>query len=434
MRVLRVYHGGRDPAHRLRDRALAATDIDVTLVVPDRWSDAGSAGGLVDTGMRIVQLPVVRPGHVNRHRYLDAGALRALIRDLRPDLLDLHEEPVSDVAHQVLGIVSPSLPVVMYTAQNLNKRFPPPYSWRERSALGRVDALYPCARQAASVARGKGFAGLIRVLPLGYDDAAFRPGGQDVDDGELVLGLVGRLVPEKGLRDAVEVTARLHAERPTRLLVVGSGPDLPATRERAQALGIADRLEVIEWVDRQRLAECYRRMQVLLLPSRTTSRWVEQFGRVIVEAQASGAVVAGYATGAIPEVADGTAVLVPDGDVTALASGVQQLVGDRDEWLRLRSAGLALAGTRTWAQVARGQAELYAEVLARGPGPRRAAAISTAAGRARARAEFGAPATAGDQQRPFAAPVLRDRPALCSGLAKVLDGAAELASRARRAT
>ena len=88
----------------------------------------------------------------------------------------------------------------MYTAQNVDKRFPPPFAQYEQAAHRRVAALYPCSAQAASVARGKGFAGRLEVLPLGYDDELFTPGTQSLDDEELVLALVGRLVPEKGSR------------------------------------------------------------------------------------------------------------------------------------------------------------------------------------------------------------------------------------------
>ena len=427
MRVLRVYHGSRDPAHRLRERALVAAGAQVTLVVPDRWP--GSHLGVVtEPGVEIVTLPVVRPGDVNRHRYADGDGLRRAIAAARPDVLDLHEEPISEVTRQVLTGAPARLPVAMYTAQNLDKRFPPPYSWRERQALGRVDALYPCARQAASVARGKGFAGLVRVLPLGYDPEVLRPGDQALEDGELVLGLVGRLVPEKGLLDAVEVTARLHRARPTRLLVVGSGPDLPLARDRAAQLGIGDRLEVVEWVDRHRLAECYRRMHVVLLPSRATARWVEQFGRVIVEAHASGAVVAGYATGSIPEVSAGAAVLVSDGDVAALGVGVQRLIDDPQQWRRRRELGLRLSATRTWEAVAVQQLAVYAELLTRGAGDRRTVRLTTAADRAHAVAEFGPPATAGVQRRPFAIPVLRDHPPVSEALGRVLDRATATAA------
>ena len=68
------------------------------------------------------------------------------------------------------------------------------------------------------------------MLPLGYDDARLLPGEQSLDDDELVLALFGRLVPEKGVVDAVEILARVNGARPARLVVVGSGPEEAAAR------------------------------------------------------------------------------------------------------------------------------------------------------------------------------------------------------------
>ncbi len=72
------------------------------------------------------------------------------------------------------------------------------------------------------------------------------------------------------------------------------------------------------WQSVAELAAFYRQAHVVLVPSVATETWTEQFGRVIVEAQASGAVVAGYASGSIPEVAGDAALLVAPGDVHAL--------------------------------------------------------------------------------------------------------------------
>ena len=46
MRVLRVYHGGRDPAHRARDRALVEAGVELTTVVPAQWSEGGAGIGI----------------------------------------------------------------------------------------------------------------------------------------------------------------------------------------------------------------------------------------------------------------------------------------------------------------------------------------------------------------------------------------------------
>jgi glycosyltransferase involved in cell wall biosynthesis len=429
LRVLRVYHGGRIAAHRARERALVAGGVDVTLVAPSNWPEATTEDIAADP-FPTIELQVTRPGDVNRHAYPSGGAIRKLLADLGPDVLDLHMEPFSLAARRWLRAAPPELPIVMYTAQNVDKRFPPPFTQYERAAHRRAAALYPCSVQAASVARGKGFAGLVEVLPLGFDDAAFFAGEQSLESDELVLALFGRLVPEKGLTDAVRILARLNEVRPTRLVVAGSGPDEVPARILASSLGVGGRLELEPWLPAADLAAVYRRAHVVLIPSRPTETWVEQFGRVIVEAQASGAVVAGYASGSIPEVAGPPAILTEVGAVEDLAERITELTADPEDFDRRRKAGLSLSRLRTWAQVAESQAALYRRVAA-GEVERPDLRQSPARRRALARAEFGPTAATTAGTRPFALPVLRAGGPLPTALGTALDAGAEMVARVR---
>ena len=431
MRALRVYHGGRSTQHRARERALVAAGVDVVLVVPSHWPDEGADPTLPGEDFPIVELPIRRPGDVNRHAYADQDALARILHHVAPSILDIYEEPFSLSARQWLQAARPDLPVAMYTAQNVDKRFPPPFAHYEAAAHGRVAALYPCSRQAAAVARGKGFSGLIEVLPLGYDDAVFHPGDQSLADDEITLGLFGRLVPEKGVVDAVEMLSRLNRTHPARLVVVGSGPEEAAVRARAAALGVADRFELLPWQSAAELADIYRKTHVVLVPTRPTTTWVEQFGRVIVEAQASGAVVAGYASGAIPETAGEAAILAEVGAVAELAGRLETLVSDPAEFARRRAQGIELSRTRTWSRLAERQAELYRRV-ADGDIPSLTLPRSPRRRREVARAEFGATASTTAGARPFALPLLRRGGRVVEALAWALDAGAELASRGRR--
>ena len=295
---------------------------------------------------------------------------------------------------------------------------PPPFAQYEPAAYRRVAALYPCSKQAAAVARGKGFAGLIEVLPLGYDDALFYPGDQSLDDDEIVLGLFGRLVPEKGVVDAVEVLARVNRARPARLVVVGSGPEGVRARARAAALGLADRLELLPWRPAAELADIYRGTHVVLVPSRPTTTWVEQFGRVIVEAQACGAVVAGYASGAIPEVAGEPAILTDVGAVAELGDRVAALASDPVGYADRRAQGIELSRTRTWAKVAARQVDLYRRVTA-GDVPHLELPSSPRRRRELARAEFGPTASTTSRRETIRPPAAATRraPAGCARLA-----------------
>jgi glycosyltransferase involved in cell wall biosynthesis len=428
LRVLRVYHEGRDPGHRERERALVRAGVEVTLAVPDVWPGPGGEKRLRGEEFRIVELPVSRAGDVNRHHYPAKAELDRVIGDVSPDLLDVHEEPFSLAARGWLAAAPKSLPVVLYTAQNIDKRFPPPFSRYEQLALRRAAGLYPCSRQAAAVARGKGFAGLVEVLPFGLDDALFTPGSQRVEDGEIVLAFCGRFVPEKGLIDCVRVLARLNQIRPARLLVRGAGTDEEPARKLAAQLGVGDRLEIRGWASGEELAVVYRSAHVVLVPSRPTATWVEQFGRVIVEAQASGAVVAGYDTGTIREVGGDAALLVAPGDVAGLSRVLLALLADPADWERRRALGLEASRSRTWTRVAEREVEFYRRVL-EASGARIRLPRSPGARRQAARAEFGSTAPTAAGVRPFALPHLRDGGLAAHALASTIDVVAEAAAR-----
>lgn len=387
-------------------------------MVPRTWDPASADLG-EEPAVEVIELDVARPGDVNRHRYVDEAALSRLIQHTRPDLLDIHEEPFSLAARQWLRSAPSALPTVMYTAQNIDKRFPLPFSAYERTAFSRVSGLYPCSRQAASVARGKGFPGVIEVIPLGVDPGVFHAGQQSLSETELVLGLFGRLVPEKGARDAVQVLQRLNGVRPARLVLAGSGPEGSDALALAADSGLGGQVELHEWSREEELAQLYRRAHVVLVPSRATATWAEQFGRVIVEAQSCGAVVAGYASGAIPEVGGDAAVLVPEGRVELLADAVLQVTADVRAWTARRERGLELAVARTWDRVAERQLALYERVLSHRdevPLP-----LGAAARRKAARREFGAPAETPAGDRPFAVWPLRGRRWLSDPIGQAVD-------------
>jgi hypothetical protein len=191
-------------------------------------------------------------------------------------------------------------------------------------------------------------------------------------------------------------------------------------------------VEFHPWLPASELASIYRATHVALVPSRPTTTWVEQFGRVIVEAQASGAVVAGYSSGSIPDVAGESAIIAEVGAATDLAERIAALMSDATDYDRRRTQGFELSRARTWTRVAARQADLYRRV-ASGDVSRLDLPSSPRRRRELARAEFGptAPTTAG--ARPFALPLLRRGGRLPDALAWLLDLSAELLSRLRAA-
>jgi glycosyltransferase involved in cell wall biosynthesis len=82
-------------------------------------------------------------------------------------------------------------------------------------------------------------------------------------------------------------------------------------------------------------------LDCLVLPSRTTARWKEQFGRVLVEAMACGVPVVGSSSGEIPRVIGDAGAVVPEGDAGALTRAVRALADDPAECAALGARGRA---------------------------------------------------------------------------------------------
>src|SRR5690606_25832123 len=100
-------------------------------------------------------------------------------------------------------------------------------------------------------------------------------------------------------------------------------------------------------------------MDVLAVPSLTTPGWVEQFGRVVVEAMAGGVPVVASASGALPDVVGEAGLLVPEGDPAALGEALLRVGGEPGLWERLRQAGLDRAQECSWERVAQRYDEVY---------------------------------------------------------------------------
>ncbi|HEY2957427.1 MAG TPA: glycosyltransferase [Actinomycetota bacterium] len=364
-KVLRVYHSAVVGEWRERDRQLRRRGARVTLVAPTAWREGGRQVPL-DAGPDTFVVPARTWG---RHPALfayDPLPLLRLLRRERFDHVDVHEEPCSLAAAEVRLLrrwFQPGSKLLLYSAQNIPKRYPLPFRHFETAALAEAAGVYVCNRAAGEVLRGKGFTGTVEVLPLGVDVERFAPG----PDGDrpagarpLLVGYVGRLTPEKG----VDVLLRAAAGQPAwSLRIVGDGPAREELRRLAAGLGLARRVEFTAALPHHRLPELYRTIDVLAVPSRPTPRWQEQFCRVAVEAMASGVPVVASASGSLPEVVGDAGVLVPAGDPAALAAALLDLAERPARRRELGDRGRRRSARFSWGAVAAAHLALYQEVL-----------------------------------------------------------------------
>jgi glycosyltransferase involved in cell wall biosynthesis len=147
------------------------------------------------------------------------------------------------------------------------------------------------------------------------------------------LGAAGRLTVQKALGDALAAVARVDG---VELLVLGDGPERRSLERRADELGIAARVRFLGAGTREDVVTMFRAVDAALL----TSAW-ENLPHTVLEALAAGTPVIATAVGGVPEVVlDGeNGLLVPAGDVDAIASAIERIV--RDDELRASLAARA---------------------------------------------------------------------------------------------
>jgi glycosyltransferase involved in cell wall biosynthesis len=196
----------------------------------------------------------------------------------------------------------------------------------------------------------------VSVVRPGNDPVPPAPGS---NDGIVRLLSIGSVVPGKGYDVLIAAVAAL-VDLPWRLTIAGDRTRNPATAARLDAdiaaHGFTDRAAVLGAVSPERITELYLASDLFVLASR-----FEGYGMVLAEAIAHGLPVVSTTAGAIPDtVPAGTGLLVPPGDVAALAEALRRLISDRAERQRLAMNALAAsAQLPTW----RDSARLFARAI-----------------------------------------------------------------------
>ena len=361
LRVLTIAHNAVAASNRARVEALRQrTGVELTLLTPPWWFEEG----------RRIQAEGGREWRVGRTlmtgngtRYLFGASLVEAIRAVRPNVIDLFEEPFSLVALQTLalrGVFAPQAALVFYSAVNIARKWRWPYRAIEQLVLRHADGAHTPNADAARILRDKGLAHdrPVCVIPLGVDAHRF-------DTAEPMplpqiprprIGFIGRFEPVKGLDVLLEAFGQMTVR--TSLVLAGDGSERP----EHSADGIFARPPVAY----DQLPSFLKAMDVLVLPSVTIlPLHREQFGRVLIEAMAAGVPVVGSDSGSIPEVIGDAGMIVPERDASALARALDSLLSQPD--LRESYTQRAYRRVRTrfdWSVIADQNIRLFGAAIA----------------------------------------------------------------------
>lgn len=363
MRVVIVSKALLVASYRQKLSELARLGIDVTAVVPSRWREGGSdqtLEGGTDGSYRIVQTEVRFAGHFHAHYYPD---LPVIIRNLRPDLVHLDEEPYNLATF--LGARTSrrsNTPSLFFTWQNIDRRYPYPVRALEHYVYQACAHALAGTNEAANVLRSKGFTSPITVVPqFGVDPDIFRP--DEPIPHPFNVGFLNRLVSAKG--PTVALAALSHLPPDVRMVVVGDGPMRAELVKAVHAHNLDGRVEMRGRVPSANMPALLRRLDVVILPSLTTFRWKEQFGRILIEAMACGVPVVGSDSGEIPNVIGDAGLIVPEGDALALANAIRSIQTNAGLRANLRHRGRhRVLRQFTHARIAQQTIEAYEKALA----------------------------------------------------------------------
>ena len=369
-RLLTIAHSYCVELNRRLPQELArAGGWDVVAVAPAKFrGDFGwhVTAAKADEPCRVVPVPVrfSRPVHT----MLYGARLRRLLSEPW-DLVHCWEEPYVAAAAQIARATAPRVPLVYATFQNISKRYPPPFAWIEKYALGRADGMIAYGDTSREVLDARGWSGRTRTIPPGVDVVKFAPdpAGRDRIRREMgwtddvpVVGFVGRFVPEKGIARLTAALDRVPSR--WRALFLGSGPLDADVRAWSRRYG--ERVRIQPAVAHDAVPAYLNAMDVLCAPSQTTPQWREQFGRMLIEAFACGVPVIASDSGEIPHVVGDAGVIVPECDDAAWTRTIEDVLADPGRRAELSKRGRErAAGVYAWPLVARRHIDFFNELM-----------------------------------------------------------------------
>ena len=348
-RVLIIGHTYVAPVNRLKFNFMARDPrFEVMLVTPKKWRNYLTKADNIQTENKSNYKIKFVDVWFGRHpvTYIIPG-LSKIIRKFKPHLIYCEQEPICIVSLQV-AILAKNIPVVYFSWENIARK---DARYRLFALVLKVchkKSLFMVAgsKEAADVLRKQGYTKKIYVTPLlGVSENLFFPSAQEqfrktIPSCKFLIGYVGRFIETKGISTLLNAARLLDEDVDWHLVLLGGGPQEKELEELSRKLAIEDRVTFHHAVSHDLVPQFINSLDVLVLPSRTTPTWKEQFGHVLIEAMACGVPVVGSSSGEIPNVIGNAGLVFNEGDAVDLSSKLSSLYMDSQQRTNLEDRGL----------------------------------------------------------------------------------------------
>lgn len=184
----------------------------------------------------------------------------------------------------------------------------------------------------------------IHVIPNFIDSKRFHKTNKEhfkkmlAPQGERILAHVSNFRKVKRVEDVVRVFEKVHEKIPSRLLMIGDGPERQQTEELCRNLGVCDEIRFLG--KQEQMEEILNITDLFILPSQS-----ESFGLAALEAMACGVPVISSNAGGLPEIniAGETGFLSDVGDVEDMAANALKILKDESTLKAFKKRALANA-------------------------------------------------------------------------------------------
>lgn len=311
--------------------------------------------------LRYASLPVNRPRLESAFRPYDLDCLHAINGG--------YPGATSALAAVLAGRAAARSTVMTVCSTAMPRSILEPVERRvDHRVASALDAVIVPAERPAGAMTARGFPReMIEIIPWGARSIPYVPdaGARErlgLPAGAPVIVCLANFTPTKGQAVILDSLTQLALQFPDiHAVLAGDGPELPALRARAEALGVARRVEFPGSVSDP--WDLLRAADVFVLASE-----IEGLPLVVLEAMSQGVPVVATDVGGMPEavVDDETGFLVPVGNASALTAAIARILGDASIATRMRSAALARFARRfTMERMLEAHSDLYIR-LARG--------------------------------------------------------------------
>ncbi|MDD3628146.1 MAG: glycosyltransferase family 4 protein [bacterium] len=338
MKILFVKHDGVLKSNRRYLEILSErTDWEIHLISPEYWYEPSFRKKFYfeSSDDSIIKHPV--KSFFARHPIFfkyNSKQLTNEIKEINPEVVFISNDPYAISAYQAIKGLRDKK-IIIYGIQNIKKYIPFPFSSIYRHNLKYCDYFLGCNTATLKINQDWGFKGPVDYLPIGIDREHFKKKTNYSLPDIPRIGFVGRVEEIKGIKYLIRALNILEFK--VKLTVIGEGSQLNWIKENVNK----NKIELIikSFVSHNKMPEEYLNLDLLIVPSITIWRWKEQFGRVLVEAMASGVPVIGSDSGAIPDVLGDAGIIVKERNAEDINRAIKLIVNDEDLRIKLIKKG-----------------------------------------------------------------------------------------------